>query len=118
MLNGQRKMLLSRRPLTQFEAYVSEFDPQGSTGPDAYSHGDSYEMFLVLTGTVTLELGSESHELAAGDCIEYPTSTPHRVVNVGGQRAEVLFIISPPTSTAAYLNDFRNEDVLPRGGQA
>ncbi len=107
MLNGQRKTLLSRRPLTQFEAYVSEFDPQGSTGPEAYTHGDSHEMLLVLAGTIRLELGPESHEMGAGDSIEYQSSTPHRVLNTGDGRAEVLFVISPPTSTAAYLDGFK-----------
>lgn len=106
---GQRKMLLSRRPLTHFETYVSEFDVGGSTGPEQYTHGDSHEMFLVLRGRVRLELGKDSHEMDEGDCVEYATSTPHRVVNIGDGPAEVLFMISPPTSTAGYLNDFRNK---------
>lgn len=107
--NGQRKMLLSRRPLTHFETYISVFDPQGSTGPDAYTHGDSHEMLLVLAGTISVELGPESHKLSAGDCIEYSTSTPHRVANNADERAEVLFMISPPTSTSAYLEEFRKK---------
>lgn len=106
---GQRKMLLSRRPLTHFETYVSEFDVGGSTGPEQYTHGDSHEMFLVLRGRVLLELGEERHEMDEGDCVEYATSTPHRVVNIGSGPAEVLFMISPPTSTAGYLDDFRNK---------
>lgn len=106
---GQRKTLLSRRPLTHFEVYISEFDPRGATGPDAYTHGDSHEMLLVLAGTVSVELGPESYKLSAGDCIEYSTSTPHRVANNTDERAEVLFMISPPTSTSAYLNEFRKE---------
>ena len=109
LCNGQRKMLLSRRPLTHFETYISEFDPQGSTGPDAYTHGDSHEMLLVLAGTVRVELGPDSYELSAGDCIEYSTSTPHRVVNTADGRAEVLFMISPPTSTSDYLDEFRKK---------
>jgi transcriptional regulator with XRE-family HTH domain len=105
--DGQRKMLLSRRPLTHFETYISEFDVGGSTGPEQYTHGDSHEMFIVLQGSVRLELGSDHYEMHAGDSVEYATSVPHRVANIGEVTAEVLFIISPPTSTATYLDTYR-----------
>lgn len=118
LLYGQRKTLLSRRPLTHFEAYLSEFEPGGSTGPDAYTHGDSQEMVVVLRGSIRLELGAEGYEMYEGDCIEYATSTPHRVVNTGDGRAEVLFVISPPTSTATYLDDFKNKRAAPDGESA
>ncbi|TML17126.1 MAG: cupin domain-containing protein, partial [Actinobacteria bacterium] len=49
------------------------------------------------TGTVQLELGGEVHELESGDSIDYRSSTPHRVTNVGEARAEVIWIISPPS---------------------
>ena len=51
---GYRKMLLSQQPILAFEVYVGFFDPEGSTGPDAYTHGDSHEMLLVLKGTVEI----------------------------------------------------------------
>lgn len=108
--NGQRKMLLSRRPLTHFETYIAEFDVGGTSGDEAYTHGDSHEMILVLRGQVRLELGGDSHELDEGDSVEYATSVPHRVVNIGDGAAEVLFMISPPTSTGKYVNGFRSRD--------
>ena len=107
--NGQRKMLLSRRPLTHFETYIAEFDIGGSSGDDPYTHGDSHEMILVLRGLVRLELGGDSHELDEGDSVEYATSVPHRVVNIGDGPAEVLFMISPPTSTSKYVDGFRSK---------
>ncbi|MFV0473163.1 MAG: helix-turn-helix domain-containing protein [Pikeienuella sp.] len=107
VMNGQRKMLLSRRPLTQFEIYVAEFAIGGSSGDEAYSHGDSHEMLLVLRGRVRLDLGPVSHLMDEGDSIEYASSLPHRVENIGRSEAEVLFVISPPTSTGPYLNSFR-----------
>ncbi|WP_299480684.1 XRE family transcriptional regulator [Cypionkella sp.] len=109
VMNGQRKMLLSRRPLTHFETYIAEFDIGGSSGDDAYTHGDSQEMILVLRGQVELDLGGESHVLDEGDSVEYATSVPHRVINIGDGPAEVLFMISPPTSTGTYLSEFRNK---------
>src|SRR5437588_719102 len=43
------------------------------------------------------ELGGDVHELESGDSIDYRSSTPHRVANVGEERAEVMWIISPPS---------------------
>lgn len=95
---GSRKFLLSQRPLRHLEAYVGEFDPGATTGDDSYTHGDAQELFLVIYGTVRLELDGTPHELGPGDSIEYSTATPHRVVNVGDELAEVLWLIGPPTA--------------------
>jgi transcriptional regulator with XRE-family HTH domain len=92
-----RKLLLTPKPLQHLEVFVGELDPGGSTGPEPYSHGDSEELFVVLTGTVQLELGGELHELGSGDSIDYRSSTPHRISNVGMELAEVMWIISPPS---------------------
>ena len=92
-----RKLLLTPRPLQQLEVFVGELDPGGSTGAEPYAHGDSEELFVVLAGSVQLELGGDRHELGTGDSIDYRSSTPHRVTNVGEERAEVMWIISPPS---------------------
>jgi transcriptional regulator with XRE-family HTH domain len=92
-----RKLMLTPRPLQHLEVFVGELDPAGSTGTEPYAHGDSEELFVVLAGSVQLELGGEVHELEAGDSIDYRSSTPHRVVNTGDDRAEVMWIISPPS---------------------
>ena len=93
---GTRKYLLSRKPLRNIEVYVGEPQPGTSTGA-AYVHGDSQELFVVIAGTVLVEIGDSSATLAAGDSMEYSTTLPHRAVNVGEDLAEVLWIVSPPT---------------------
>ena len=92
-----RKLLLTPKPLHNLEVFVGELDPGGSTGAEPYSHGDSEELFVVLKGAVQLELGGELHELEPGDSIDYRSSTPHRISNVGTELAEVMWIISPPS---------------------
>ena len=92
-----RKHLLTPRPLHHLEVFAGELEVGGSTGPEQYAHGDSEELFLVLSGKVRLELGDELFELERGDSIDYRSSTPHRVVNTGQELAEVLWIISPPS---------------------
>ena len=112
---GYRKTLLSRRPVREFEVYAGEFAPGGSTGSVPYTHGDSREMFLVLRGEVELTVGNVSHRLKEGDCIEYPTSTPHKTRNIGAEAAEVLWIISPPTSRVSELDQYSPGDMLAAG---
>ena len=51
----------------------------------------------MLRGGVQLELGDQVHALEAGDSIRYWSSTPHRASNAGGEVAEVMWIISPPS---------------------
>ena len=51
----------------------------------------------MLVGNVQLELGGELFELEQGDSIDYRSSTPHRVSNIGQDLAEVMWIISPPS---------------------
>jgi transcriptional regulator with XRE-family HTH domain len=92
-----RKLLLTPRPLRHLEVFVGELDVGGSTGDQPYAHGDSEELFVVLAGNVQLELGGELFELERGDSIDYRSSTPHRVSNIGHDLAEVMWIISPPS---------------------
>jgi transcriptional regulator with XRE-family HTH domain len=92
-----RKLLLTPRPLHHLEVFAGELEVGGSTGAEPYAHGDSEELFVVVSGTVRLELGGEEFELEPGDSIDYRSSTPHRAVNTGQERAEVLWIISPPS---------------------
>ena len=92
-----RKLLLTPKPLHHLEVFVGELDPEGSTGAEQYAHGDSEELFVVIRGTVQLELGDEVFELEAGDSIDYRSAVPHRISNAGDDVAEVMWIISPPS---------------------
>lgn len=104
--HGCHKMLLSRRPLSDMEVYVGEFDIGGSTGPALYTHGKAHEMLVVLRGVVEVSLGEACHVLEEGDCIEYATSIPHRTENIGNGRAEVMWVIAPPTSARTDLDQY------------
>ena len=92
-----KKLLLTPRPLHHLEVFAGELEVGGSTGTEPYAHGDSEELFVVLSGTVQLELGGELFELERGDSIDYRSSTPHRISNTGQDFAEVMWIISPPS---------------------
>ena len=92
-----KKLLLTPRPLQHLEVFAGELEVGGSTGEQPYAHGDSEELFVVLSGSVQLELGGELFDLESGDSIDYRSSTPHRISNTGEELAEVMWIISPPS---------------------
>lgn len=92
-----RKALLTPKPFQELEVVAATLEAGGSTGAEQYAHGDSEELLLVVAGTVELALGAETIPLRAGDCARYRSSTPHRVVNVGHEAAEVMYVISPPS---------------------
>jgi transcriptional regulator with XRE-family HTH domain len=92
-----RKFMLTPRPLENLQVIVGELDTGGSTGEEPYTHGDSEELLVVVTGHVSLQLGADVFELSTGDSIDYRSSTPHRLVNIGSDAAEVMWIISPPS---------------------
>ena len=92
-----RKSLLTPKPFETLEVVSATFEAGGSTGDEPYTHGDSEELFLVVSGTVQLQLGEEIVTLAAGDSARYRSSMPHRVSNPGPAPSEVLFVISPPS---------------------
>ena len=89
--------MLTPRPLEHLQVIVGELGTGGSTGDEPYTHGDSEELLVVLSGTVHLQLGTEAFELRTGDSIDYRSSTPHRLMNAGDEKAEVIWIISPPS---------------------
>lgn len=95
--HGMTKWFLTEPPFGHVEMYAVELEPGGSTGPAPYRHGDSEEVVLVVRGAVRVELGDEVHDLDAGDTIVFASSTPHRLVNAGDARAELVWVNSPPT---------------------
>lgn len=96
-LEGAEKYVLSLPPLRNLEVYAGRFEPGGSTGSEAYVHGNSQELFLVTSGEVVFELAEDRYTMRADDSIEFLSSVPHRVLNESDAPASVVWINSPPT---------------------
>jgi mannose-6-phosphate isomerase-like protein (cupin superfamily) len=95
---GATKYLLtSRAPTRNVEVLQATIEAGGSTGTQAYAHGDSDELLIVSTGEVQVELGDEVFRLEVGDSIFYPSSRHHRVINAGADACELIWVISPPS---------------------
>src|SRR5947209_17379992 len=84
-----RKLLLTPKPLHHLEVFAGELDVGGPTGEQPYAHGDSEKLFVVVSGTVQLELGGELFELGRGDSIAYRSATPPRLSTTRQALADV-----------------------------
>ena len=62
-----------------------------------HSHTDSDELFLIVSGTLTMEFRDRSEELEAGQLIVVPRGTEHRPRALNG---EVQMLIIDPEDTA------------------
>jgi transcriptional regulator with XRE-family HTH domain len=91
------KYLLTPPPFENVEIAVAELPPGGSTGDEAYVHGESEELVVVIAGQVVVQVDGVSHVLEAGDSIRYRSSMPHRLANDSAEPAEVLWVVSPPS---------------------
>jgi quercetin dioxygenase-like cupin family protein/DNA-binding Xre family transcriptional regulator len=78
------------------EAFTGTFEPGGTMG-EPYTHGDSEEIFLVLSGHVIAEVDGETYGLSPGDSLFYRSSVPHTFHASADGPAEVLWVISPPS---------------------
>ena len=110
-LEGGKKYVISLLPLKNLEVYAGEFAPGATTGAEGYVHGNSQEFFIVTSGTIVLQLGDIEYELSKGDSIEYVSSTPHRAVNRSNEKAEVLWINSPPSPDSDEDNPHHSSSV-------
>ncbi len=96
-LNGADKYVVSMPPMRNLEVYAGHFEPGGSTGDEAYVHGNAQEIIVVTTGTIVVQLAGEDYILHRNDSIEFLTSVPHLVRNDSDKEAEILWVMSPPT---------------------
>jgi transcriptional regulator with XRE-family HTH domain len=96
-LAGADKYVLSKPPMRNLEVYAGHFAPGGSTGEEAYVHGNAQEIIVVTAGTIVVQLAGEDYVLHRNDSIEFLTSVPHLVRNDSDKEAELLWVMSPPT---------------------
>ena len=94
---GLREYLLTPRGERRLSAILSELEPGGGSGDEAYRLPGDVEFALVLSGEVVLEFQDPTTgtvRLAAGDTYTFDPGEPHtfRTEEVA---ATVLWVISP-----------------------
>ena len=79
------------------ELWRWEVMPGETFGGDAHAPA-TREMVWVESGTLTLIVAGERHEVRAGQCARFPASRPHRYENAGDQPARLtMIVVIPPT---------------------
>ena len=72
------------------ETLSPEFD-----GPPLHVHPAFDELFYVLEGELTFQVGAELRTVAAGDWLLAPRGTPHTFANHTGRPARTLIAVTP-----------------------
>lgn len=89
------KYRISPPSMSSVEVLRGELAVGGDAG-EVYTHGDSDEVLIVLTGTVTATVDGTLYLMNAGDTLCYRSSMEHTIANAGEVPAEVVWVTSPP----------------------
>ncbi|MBN36497.1 MAG: Cro/Cl family transcriptional regulator [Rhodospirillaceae bacterium] len=101
---GMSDFLLSTNVDSNLAMGLTNLEPQGSTGDDAYTYRGE-EAGYILDGTVDLTIDGESFVLVAGDSYSFPRTLPHRFFNAGPDVATFIWVISPVDLRSNYVTD-------------
>jgi quercetin dioxygenase-like cupin family protein len=78
------------------------YDP-GGKAPPAHLHPEQDEHFEVLEGVLRAETPAGERLLAAGDTLDIPRGTPHRMANGGEAVARVRWQVRPALDTLSFF---------------
>jgi mannose-6-phosphate isomerase-like protein (cupin superfamily) len=89
-------------------------------GPPLHVHRDQDDTFVVLEGTLKVQVGDEITDLYPGDLVSAPRGTPHTFTNVTNDLVHVLNIMTPGgldrclTDFAALMNGMTDSEEFGR----
>ncbi|BAF88787.1 helix-turn-helix XRE-family like protein [Azorhizobium caulinodans ORS 571] len=93
--------LAARRARKMMDPFLltPAFKPGGRIDP-RWAHGGE-EFLFVVSGRVSIRLGSEDMELGPGDSLYFEGEIKHEVRSLGREKAQVLVVIALPASPPA-----------------
>lgn len=80
----------------QSQTAVMILAPGAASGEEPEAHAHSEQTLLVVTGSISGEVGEEKLTLGPGDVITIPAGVKHRFRNDGTQPALTFNVYSPP----------------------
>ncbi|HEX9037267.1 MAG TPA: XRE family transcriptional regulator [Ktedonobacterales bacterium] len=92
-----RDYLMTPNLQGRLQVIWSVIEPGGGSGDEAYAHDSDEECVVILRGRLEFWVGQDHYTLDEGDSIVFESRIPHRNVNPGPDRAEVLWITTPPS---------------------
>ncbi|MEA2451508.1 MAG: hypothetical protein QOG04_218 [Actinomycetota bacterium] len=94
---GWEDFLITPRDARRLQVILSLIEPGEGSGEEAYSHDSDEECVVVLKGNLEFRVGDEEYLLAEGDSLLFESRIPHWNRNPGPTKAEVMWIITPPS---------------------
>ena len=88
--------LLSPNLKRKIELLLIKAQPGAKSGED-FHHHKGEECGMVITGTMTFEVGDKTFVLYEGDSAYFPSETPHRWRNDSKTEAIFIWAITPPS---------------------
>jgi transcriptional regulator with XRE-family HTH domain len=76
----------------RFEVYSIEIQPGGHLNADAHP-GGTQEFLTVYSGSLTLRVDEQEHQLGEGDAIRFRADKPHAYQNPGDMLAKISLVI-------------------------
>jgi quercetin dioxygenase-like cupin family protein/DNA-binding XRE family transcriptional regulator len=55
------------------------------------------EVGYIVRGSIKLQVGSDEYRLDKGDAFFFPSHLPHGVTNIGNDKAEIVWVSTPPS---------------------
>jgi transcriptional regulator with XRE-family HTH domain len=89
--------LLTASLTGKLQVIFTEIEPGGGSGDEAYTHQSDEECVVVLKGRLEFWVGEEVYQMRAGDALTFESRVPHKNRNPGPGRAEVLWVMTPPS---------------------
>jgi mannose-6-phosphate isomerase-like protein (cupin superfamily) len=88
----------------EFGASVSLIFDHSEPGKGPRLHRHPYdETWVVIEGNLTFQLGGDRLDTGPGDIVIAPADAPHKFVNLGPGRANLVCIHASPTFSTEWL---------------
>jgi quercetin dioxygenase-like cupin family protein len=78
------------------EPLLLHLDEGADSGDSAYTHFGQ-EFVSVIKGSIEISLNKTKYVLKKGDSIYFNSSIPHAFRNISKEKAEVIWVDTPPT---------------------
>lgn len=82
------------------EFIEATYEPGSASSPeDAFVRHNGHEFGHILSGTLRVVVGFDEFLLGPGDSVTFPSSTPHRLSNEGGETVRAIWVVRGRRST-------------------
>lgn len=90
-------VLLTPPESRRLQIILSTIEPGAGSGKEPYAHDSDEECVIVLKGRLEFWVEGERFDLEEGDSLLFESREAHRNRNPGPSKAEVLWVITPPS---------------------